>query len=105
VKIYKGSRQPGAVGGQTVTVNGVPLKHIVEHSPTGFQWGYGGSGPADLALSILADCIGLDEARKHYQNFKWGFVANFGNEWQMTDEQIKDWLRSYLAVRTKAAAS
>jgi len=65
VKIYKGSRQPGAVGGQTVTVNGVPLKHIVEHSPTGFQWGYGGSGPADLALSILADCIGLDEARKH----------------------------------------
>lgn len=32
-----------------------PLKHLVVHSPTGFEWGYGGSGPADLALSILGD--------------------------------------------------
>lgn len=23
------------------------------HSPTGFEWGYGGSGPADFALNIL----------------------------------------------------
>jgi len=26
--------------------------HIVHHSPTGFEWGYGGSGPADLALNL-----------------------------------------------------
>lgn len=26
---------------------------IVQHSPTGFEWGYGGSGPADLALNVL----------------------------------------------------
>lgn len=26
---------------------------VVEHSPDGFEWGYGGSGPADLALNIL----------------------------------------------------
>lgn len=25
---------------------------IVYHSPTGFEWGYGGSGPADLALNL-----------------------------------------------------
>ena len=24
----------------------------VHHSPSGFEWGYGGSGPADLALNI-----------------------------------------------------
>ena len=24
----------------------------MHHSPTGFEWGYGGSGPADLALNI-----------------------------------------------------
>jgi len=39
--------------------DGVPipisLKHIVRHSPDGFQWGYGGSGPSDLALSIMTD--------------------------------------------------
>lgn len=36
------------------------VRHVVWHSPTGFEYGYGGSGPADLALSILADFYGLD---------------------------------------------
>ena len=26
--------------------------NIVYHSPTGFEWGYAGSGPADLALNL-----------------------------------------------------
>jgi len=26
---------------------------VIWHSPDGFNWGYGGSGPADLALNIL----------------------------------------------------
>lgn len=26
---------------------------VVVHSPTGFEWGYGGSGPADFALNVL----------------------------------------------------
>jgi hypothetical protein len=30
------------------------VPHLVTyHSPSGFAWGYGGSGPADLALTIL----------------------------------------------------
>lgn len=28
------------------------------HSPDGFEWGYGGSGPAQLALAILLDALG-----------------------------------------------
>ena len=31
------------------------LGHCKLHSPTGFEVGYGGSGPADTAASILAD--------------------------------------------------
>ena len=31
------------------------LDHCNLHSPTGFEVGYGGSGPADIAASILAD--------------------------------------------------
>ena len=27
---------------------------LVNHSPTGFEWGYGGSGPAQLAVAMLA---------------------------------------------------
>ncbi len=30
-----------------------PLPHLVHHSPDGFEWGYNGSGPADLARSIV----------------------------------------------------
>ncbi len=41
-----------------------PLKHVVVHSPTGFEWGYYGSGPADAALSILADYFGEQPSRK-----------------------------------------
>ena len=34
------------------TYTNVP--HLVtQHSPTGYEWGYSGSGPADLALNIL----------------------------------------------------
>lgn len=38
------------------------LPHIVKHSPTGFAWGYGGSGPAELARCILIHFYG-DQAR------------------------------------------
>lgn len=34
------------------------LTHHVRHSPTGFEWGYGGSGPADTARCILLDALG-----------------------------------------------
>jgi hypothetical protein len=34
------------------------LTHVVRHSPTGMEWGYLGSGPADLARSLLIDVLG-----------------------------------------------
>ena len=34
------------------------LHHIVRHSPTGLTWGYGGSGPADTARSLLIAALG-----------------------------------------------
>jgi len=35
-----------------------PLRHISKHSPTGFAWGYAGSGPAELARCLLIDALG-----------------------------------------------
>ncbi len=32
------------------------------HSPDGFDWGYQGSGPAQLTLALVADALG-DDAR------------------------------------------
>lgn len=34
-----------------------PLLHVIRHSPTGVEWGYAGSGPADLARSMLLDAL------------------------------------------------
>jgi hypothetical protein len=65
-----------AEDGKIVTA---PLPHVERHSPDGFNWGYGGSGPADLALSILAFVSGDGEAMKSrpalYQAFKNDVVA------------------------------
>jgi hypothetical protein len=86
-KTYIGRRHPEgcAVIVQPLNADPYPLVHIVLHSPTGIEWAYGGSGPADLALSILADHFGErptdrqamfnTQAWKHHQAFKWAVVA------------------------------
>lgn len=55
--VYRGYANTGQV---TVERDGAefPLRHIVRHSPTGMTWSYAGSGPADLALSLLVDALG-----------------------------------------------
>ena len=53
VLIYDGGPRNG--GGRLVG----PLPHrLVRRSPDGFAWGYGGSGPSELALNLLLDALG-----------------------------------------------
>jgi hypothetical protein len=91
VKLYEGRRW-GPNARIEVTVEepekGIgPLHHVSFHSPDGFEWGYGGSGPADLALSILADFYGEKPTKRqlmdgsarcsrHHQEFKWKMIAS-----------------------------
>ena len=44
-----------------------PRLDLREHSMTGFEWGFAGSGPAQLALAILADTIGDEPALHVYR--------------------------------------
>lgn len=115
------------------------LHHDVRHSPTGFSWGYAGSGPADLARSLLIAALGdkakcptcegcgrvawlLDESMEDpvpfdaaisgtydpdsvgpcyecdggyrhlpYQDFKFQFVAGWGDDWQISRDEIRAW--------------
>ena len=67
---------------------------LVNHSPSGFEWGYGGSGPAQLALALLLDYTG-DEAfaLDHYQEFKTEVVSQLectGPDgcWRLTGSDI-----------------
>ena len=64
----------------------------VNHSPTGFEWGYGGSGPAQLAYAILREFAGKGFAQVHYQQFKWDIVGMFPYEgFVLTGEEIQNW--------------
>src|SRR5512135_2479480 len=75
----------------------------VNHSETGFEWGYWGSGPAQLAYAILRTYCQIvlhddtqDIPRQHYQKFKEDIVSHkFGRqgEWVLTSYDVADWLK------------
>ena len=96
MKIYKGKRLGPTMNlpEVEVTVNGKPLKHRVRHSPTGFEWGFEGSGPADLARSILWDHLGEEPSPALYQEFKRAFVAFWVDEWQISSLEIQEWMNT-----------
>jgi hypothetical protein len=70
---------------------------VRSHSPTGFSWGYGGSGPAQLALAICIDCVGRHRALEVYQAFKWDVIAKLpgDRDWELTETQIRAQIEDY----------
>ena len=103
MKIYEGWREGHAV---IVTVDGRPLNprlDLYNHSPTGFEWGYCGSGPAQFALAILADHLADDrQALDVYQRFKWAVIVELPRKqgWTLTSiiiDQILQNIRNYEA--------
>lgn len=66
-----------------------PRNDIRNHSPTGFEWSYSGSGPAQLALALLIDACGLELAQEYYQDFKFRVVIHLQDHWEMTQEEIE----------------
>ncbi|MDR5657797.1 MULTISPECIES: DUF6166 domain-containing protein [Halobacteriaceae] len=72
---------------------------LANHSPSGFEWGYGGSGPAQLALALLLDFTD-DEAvaLAHYTEFKNKVVSQLDctgrdGHWRLTGGDIDAALR------------
>jgi hypothetical protein len=77
------------------------------HSPDGFEWSYSGSGPAQLALAILADHLGDDQqALNLYQRFKWAIVARLPRKgWILTDQVIDQVLQNIRNEETEGMAA
>lgn len=77
---------------------------IRNHSPDGFSWGYCGSGPAQLALGILLEVTNKATAELLYQDFKNSVVSMLpkeeGSTWELTSDQVKDWLKKVGQGRT-----
>ncbi len=87
-----------------VRVNGKRLsprksQKIFNHSPDGFNWGYGGSGPAQLALALLLLVTDQNIAVRLHQDFKWEFVAKFPQSDFKTEVELAGWVAG--AVKQK----
>lgn len=53
-----------------------PSQKLVNHSPDGFAWGYGGSGPAQLALAVLlAAGVTPSRAIRLHQHFSGQYIG------------------------------
>jgi len=62
----------------------------VNHSPTGFAWGYSGSGAGQLAVAILADWMSCDHAALALnQRFKVPAISGLPEKhWSLTDDDL-----------------
>lgn len=104
-KRYRAHARQYAAGGSTVLVDTIERRtgtvvsvgelplclHVRNHSPDGFNYGYGGSGPAQLALAIMCDVLKDEErALGLYQGFKWAVIAKLHatNAWEITSDDV-----------------
>ena len=97
------------------------MPHVPLHSPAGFAWGYAGSGPTDLARSLLIHALGRAARCRHCHGvgtgrcrpgrccrdgyrtdlpvaaFKDEYVTRWAwrEEWTITRSEILAWLATW----------
>ena len=106
--IYRGYRNTskGALVDRSDEKKLDPRADLIEHSPDGFEWGYGGSGPAQLALAIIADTLrdrmpNKAEADRMtmtvYQDFKMHIIQGLSyNTWQLEQDAVFNWFLEHV---------
>ena len=88
MRVYKGVR---STEGCVVTVNSQPLPPRLRPDSTGgFNWGDIDEAAGELAYSLLADVVGINEARSFAQHYKQTVVSSLPHErWRLTAEEIR----------------
>jgi hypothetical protein len=89
-------------GGEKTPIN--PRFDLANHSPTGFCWGYTGSGPAQLSLAILCDYLKDDKyARLIYNDFMFRVIARLpmDEDFTLGDREIEDAITAINIQRMK----
>lgn len=109
---YVGIRHPSSgsafvsvIDDTTGTVSALERGYrYVNHSPTGFEWGYTGSGPAQLAFAILLDHYGAPgQAWLFYQDFKERVIAMLNRDrWELTTAEVEKALDGIREFRSRA---
>jgi hypothetical protein len=101
--VYRGRRDPTAPVGEeyTVTVDGdsLPKRYdLLSASPSGYSWSHRGSGPAQLAIAMLAHAFDDEFACEHYQQFKREVIAELPEDgWTLTTSDLDAWRREVVA--------
>lgn len=99
--LYTGKRE-GALTTILAGEDRLPkARELFDHSAA-FEWGYLGSGPAQLALALLYHHTGNRTlALTYHQQFKQQVVSRFPVEgWSISGEEIQDWINENVPART-----
>lgn len=98
---YLGRRFPTHMGCRVWMINELGSMRILPkclglraHSPSGFEWGYGGSGPHQLALALLVNATGQNDiALAHYNELVSAFVSKLPQwVWLVRQESLIAWV-------------
>lgn len=98
--MIEGTTQRTRTGGLRVRIDGIDLdpawsQSFINHSPDGFAWGYGGSGPAQLALAILLHYTHDHSwSLTYYQRFKQEVIAQLSADepFQLSPTTVEKWI-------------
>ena len=100
-RTYYGFRDYDKVGWVTYRIEGgadtafrlfpEPSQEVYNHSPDGFEWGYNGSGPSQLALGLLLEHCDEKTSLRLYQDFREDVVSKLEYDlWEMHEDRIKN---------------
>lgn len=109
-------------------------RHVVYHvaGEEWIEWGYGGSGPAELAINLLVDVVGPDDARcgrcrgrryfrssvcgecggtgvgsdllRLHQDLKWAWIAGLPERrWTLEADALRAWILVHLPRDSRLA--
>lgn len=105
-KVYEGSRDKDNAlvvtvrqGNKVKKLSPKRSQRIYNHSPNGFECGYAGSGPAQLALAIILDAFpneDKDWVLRRYQVFKAKVIAKLPRDgsWVLPIDQVNKAIRA-----------
>jgi len=68
-------------------------QRVWNHSPDGFNWGYEGSGPAQLALAVLLEFVPQDRAVNLHLAFKREVIAALKQADFLVSVDLGRWLK------------
>ena len=98
---YTGNRRDGYV---TITVGSgegtnyylPPRLDLFDYGATWFEWGYGGAGPSQTALAVLAHATGDDAyALRWHPDYMAEIVAELPKEFNLDSEGVMAWVKRH----------